>query len=129
MPPPASTPNTVPSQQPPSGVVMKKLTLPAQVPAAGHTPSTDSPAKQISDSNKTAVVSDRSTKPQQRAPSHSKAPIKQISPQMWKQKMENLQPVHSSSMAGHNCVTVLHFILISKIYYLLLYDYKIYGTS
>ena len=121
MPPPASTPNTVPSQQPPSGVAMRKPTLPAQVPASGHSPSTGPPAKPIPDSNKAAVVPDRSTKPQQRAPSHSKAPIKQISPQMWKQKMENLQPVHGGSMAGHNCVTVLHFTLISRICYFLLY--------
>ena len=82
MPPPTSTPNTVPSQQPPSSIAMRKPTLPAQVPAAGHSPRTGPPAKPIPDSNKAAIVPDRSTKPQQRAPSHSKAPIKQISPQM-----------------------------------------------
>ena len=100
MPPPSSTPNTVPSQQPPSSVAMKKPTLPPQVPAAGHKSNTGPPAKAVPDNNKAVVMPDRSTKPQQRAPSHSNAPVKQISPQMWKQKMENLQPVHGGSMVG-----------------------------
>ena len=110
MPPPSSIPNTVPSQQPPSSVAMKKPTLPSQPPAVGRKSSTGPPAKTIPDSNKAVAVPDRSTKPQQRAPSHSNAPVKQISPQMWKQKMENLQPVHGGSMVGHIiCVIVLHF--------------------
>ena len=107
MPPPSSTPNT---QQPPSSVAMKKSTLPSQAPATGHKSSTGPPTKTIPDSNKAVAVPDQITKPQQRAPSHSNAPVKQISPQMWKQKVENLQPVHGGSMVGHIiCVIVLHF--------------------
>lgn len=90
-----STPTTAPLQ-PPSSVTVKK---PQQVPAAGHNPSTGPPAKTVPDNNRAAVVPDRSTKPQQRVPS---AQVKPIPPHVWKQKMENLQPVHGGSMVSRS---------------------------
>ena len=95
LPAPVSTPTAAPSQ-PPSSVTVKK---PSHIPAVGHNPSTGPPAKTVPDNNRAAVVPDRSTKPQQRAPS---AQVKPIPPHVWKQKMENLQPVHGGSMVSRN---------------------------
>ena len=103
IPAPTSRPTTAPLQLPPSSVTAKKPVLPPQVPAAGHIPSTGPVAKTVSDINKPAVVPDRSTKPQRRV---SSDPVKQISPSMWKQKMENLQPVHGGSLVCYICVTL-----------------------
>ena len=89
---PAST--TTGPLHPPLSVTMKK---PSQVPTAGHNPSTGPPVKMLPDSNRAAVVPDRSTKPQQRDPSTQ---VKPIPPHVWKQKMDNLQAVHGGSMVS-----------------------------
>jgi len=83
-------------------VSVSKTKLSPTLTTTDHNPSVGPSAKPIADHG-TAVVPDRSTKPQSQPSqtnrgSNNTVPVNQIPPHVWKRKMENLQPVHGGSM-------------------------------